>query len=148
MYKKALLPVSGESRGHRSLIALERAMEVCDGEIIVLHVTTPIPQTVGGEARTELERENAAHGLLVLAPIIERLESANAHFHTRVIPGTPAEEIVNIADEENADVIVMYTDGRDGLEDILLGSITERVLRNLSQSDLLAVRGDPDQPLA
>lgn len=33
----------------------------------------------------------------------------------------------------------MYTDGRDGLEDLLIGSITERVLRN-TDTALLAVR--------
>lgn len=148
MYKKALLPVSGDTRGHRSAIALKKALEICDGEIVVLHVTDPIPQTVGGEAREQLERDNQSQGLLVLAPIIERLQAAGAHFHTRVVSGTPAEVIVNVADEEGADVIVMYTDGRDGLEDLILGSITERVLRNLDDEDLLAVRGNPDEPVA
>ena len=39
----------------------------------------------------------------------------------------------------NAKVIVMFTDGRDGLGDLLIGSITERVLRN-TDTPLLAVR--------
>lgn len=139
MYKKALLPVSGATNGQRAAIALQKARGVCDGEFILLHVTEPVPQTVGGDARVELERDNAAQGLLVLAPIIERLETAGLKFHTRVVPGTPAETIVSVANEEGADVVVMYTDGRDGLEDVVFGSITERVLRNLG-TDLLAVR--------
>lgn len=147
MYKKALLPVSGDNRGHRASIALKRAMEVCDGEIVLLHVTEPVPQTVGGETRFQLERDNQTQGMMVLAPIIERLEAAGAHFHTRVVGGIPADVIVNVADEEKADVIVMFTDGRDGLEDMLFGSITERVLRNLNNEDLLAVRGNPDKPV-
>ncbi|MBD5539143.1 MAG: universal stress protein [Desulfovibrio sp.] len=139
MYSKVLLPVSGEARGERSRKALATAMAVSSGEIILLHVTEPISQVVGGEARTELEREESAQGLTLLCPIIEILENAGAAFHTRVEPGTIAETIVRIADEENADLIVMYTDGRDGLSDMLLGSITERVLRNTGV-DLLAVR--------
>ena len=139
MYSKVLLPVSGESRGERSRKALAKAMAVSSGEIILLHVTEPISQVVGGEARQELEREESAQGLTLLCPIIEILETAGADFYTRVEAGTIAEIIVRIADEEKADLIVMYTDGRDGLSDMLLGSITERVLRNTGV-DLLAVR--------
>ena len=48
--------------------------------------------------------------------------------------GTPAETIVRVADEENADLIVMFTDGRDGLGDLLIGSITERGSRLVSSA--------------
>lgn len=139
MYKKVLVPVSGETRGQRSQKAIEKAIELCDGELVILHVTEPIAQTLGGTAREELEKQNASNGLMLLYPVVERLELAKKAFHTRIVPGTPAETIVDIADEENADLIVMYTDGRDGLSDMLLGSITERVLRN-TDKDLLALR--------
>lgn len=140
MYKKVILPVSGKIGDQRTFIALEKALRVCDGEMVLLHVTDPVAQTVGGEAREELEQEKSAQGLLVLAPVIERLQMQGVPFHTRIVPGTPAETIVQIADEEQADLIVMFTDGRDGIADMLLGSITERVLRDLAV-DLLAVRG-------
>lgn len=139
MYKKVLIPVSGDTHGHRAMIALEKARQLCDGELIILHVTDQIPQTVGGDAREELKREASAQGLLVLTPLIEILDNSGLHFHTRVEMGNPAERIVQIANEENVDLIVMFTDGRDGLADMLLGSITERVLRNTGV-DLLAVR--------
>ena len=114
-------------------------MGLCSGEIILLHVTEPLSQIVGGEAHTELKREEAAKGLTLLCPLIEILEKDGVSFHTRVEEGTPAETIVRVADEENADLIVMFTDGRDGLGDLLIGSITERVLRN-TDTPLLAVR--------
>ena len=44
-----------------------------------------------------------------------------------------------MAHEEKVDLIVMFTDGRDGLEDMLFGSITERVLRE-TDIPLLVVR--------
>ena len=88
---------------------------------------------------TELKREEAAKGLTLLCPLIEILEKDGVSFLTRVEEGTPAETIVRVADEENADLIVMFTDGRDGLGDLLIGSITERVLRN-TDTPLLAVR--------
>lgn len=137
MFKRVLVPVCGETRGARTQKALDRALELCDGEIILLHVTEPIATVVGGEARQELEALGKAEGTAALAPIIERLQLDKRAFHTRVVAGTIADSIVTIADEEDADLIVMYTDGRDNLSDMLLGTITERVLRNTTRNLLV-----------
>jgi universal stress protein A len=53
--------------------------------------------------------------------------------------GVPFEEIVKIAEEERADMIVMGTHGRAGLNRALLGSIAERVIR-LAPCPVLTVR--------
>ena len=42
--------------------------------------------------------------------------------------GVPYKEIVRKAEEEKADMIVMSTHGRTGLEHLMLGSVTEKVL--------------------
>lgn len=139
MFKKILLPVSGEVDLEKVKMTLNRALQLGGGEIVLLHVTEPISQVLGGQAREEVVKEEAARGFVVLSPIIEMLENAGAAFHTRVVAGTPAETIVQIADEEQADLIVMYTDGRDNLGDMMFGSITERVLRD-TNVNLLAVR--------
>lgn len=139
MYKRVLLPLSGEAKNDRTLKALEKAQMICDGELIILHVTEPISQAVTGAGREEVINEENEQALMLLEPIIERLRMAKAHFHTRIVSGTVADTIIRVADEENVDIIVMYTDGRDGLKDLFLGSITERVLRDTNK-DLLAIR--------
>lgn len=137
MFKRVLVPVCGETRGARTQKALDKALQLCDGEIILLHVTEPIATVVGGDARQQLEAQCRAEGTAILAPVIERLQMDKRAFHTRVVPGTIAETIVTIADEEDVDLIVMYTDGRDDITDMLLGTITERVLRNTSRTLLV-----------
>lgn len=47
-------------------------------------------------------------------------------------------EILKAAEEERADLIVMSTNGRGGITKMLIGSVTEQVLRNASV-DLLAI---------
>jgi nucleotide-binding universal stress UspA family protein len=44
--------------------------------------------------------------------------------------GSPAANIVAEADKEGSDLIVIATHGRTGLAHILLGSVTEHVVRN------------------
>ncbi len=46
-----------------------------------------------------------------------------------VVPGVSHEEIIKQAANVNADVIVMGTQGRSGLDHVLFGSTTEKVLR-------------------
>lgn len=139
MYKRVLLPLSGENRNNSTWKALEKAQRICDGELIILHVTAPVSQAVTGAGREEVINEDTNHALMLLEPVIERLRMSKAHFHTRIVSGTVADTIIRVADEEEADVIVMYTDGREDLTDLFLGTITERVLRDTNK-DLLAIR--------
>src|SRR5262245_19839856 len=53
--------------------------------------------------------------------------------------GPPAETIVRIAQEQAADLIVMGTHGRTGLQHALLGSVTEKVVR-LAPCPVMTVR--------
>jgi nucleotide-binding universal stress UspA family protein len=43
--------------------------------------------------------------------------------------GVPHEEVASLSEEEGADLIVMTTHGRKGLTHLLLGSVTEKVIR-------------------
>jgi nucleotide-binding universal stress UspA family protein len=47
----------------------------------------------------------------------------------RLVTGDPATAIVELAREENVDLIVMGTHGRTGLRRLLMGSIAEAVVR-------------------
>ncbi len=58
---------------------------------------------------------------------------------TRSKVGIPAEEIIRVAKEESADLIVLGTHGWTGLRHILLGSVAERVLRG-AHCPVLVVR--------
>lgn len=140
MYKKALVPVGPKDK-HLARIrdALAKAREICDGELVLLHVTEPVAQTIGGTGRMEVESEMKSGAMHLLEPFIAELQKEGVPFHTRIVPGTVAETIVQTADNEKVDVIVMFTDGREDLRDLFLGTITERVLRD-TQTDLLALR--------
>jgi nucleotide-binding universal stress UspA family protein len=48
----------------------------------------------------------------------------------KVAMGSPAENILDEAEREGSDLIVMSTHGRTGLAHVLMGSVTEQVVRN------------------
>lgn len=61
------------------------------------------------------------------------------NYEKAVVSGIPYEEIVRKAEETNADLIVMGTHGRKGLDHMLFGSTAERVVRG-ARCPVLTVR--------
>lgn len=51
----------------------------------------------------------------------------------QVLIGYAAEEIIHRADDEKADLIIMGTHGRKGIDRILFGSVAEKVVKNATQ---------------
>lgn len=92
----------------------------------------------------------------VLPPVEEFMAAAQATFdrtvaelklpaltiHKVVREGAPFYEIVRFAKEADIDLIVMGTHGRSGLVHVLLGSVSERVVRK-APCPVLTVR-DPE----
>lgn len=58
----------------------------------------------------------------------ENLQGVDAE--GRVVTGYAAEEILLMADEENADMLIMGTHGRRGIDRILFGSVAEKVVKS------------------
>ncbi len=61
--------------------------------------------------------------------------------------GSPVEEILRVAADAKADLIVMGTHGRSGLSRVVMGSVAEGVLRG-SACPVVTVRNLPDAPSA
>jgi nucleotide-binding universal stress UspA family protein len=98
----------------------------------LLHVTTPFPIVapfldVPGDPRLfETQREQADRALNAEAA---RLRSASVTVDTEVRDGSSVAEILAAARDFDADVIVLGTHGRGGFERLVMGSVTEKVLR-------------------
>ena len=60
-----------------------------------------------------------------------------------VVVGYAAEEIISIAEKEKADMIIMGTHGRKGIDRILFGSVAEKVVKN-SPVPVLTIRPSGD----
>lgn len=81
----------------------------------------PIPPLLGEDDRERLIKEMLA--------FMDPARRTHVPFSPRVRQGDPAVEILAEAEASAADMIVMGTHGRRGFEKWLLGSVTERVVR-------------------
>jgi len=74
-----------------------------------------------------------------LEEVAEECKDVVSQVRTQSSVGIPAEEIVRVAREEDADLIVMGTHGWTGFKHMLLGSVAEKVLRT-ADCPVLVVR--------
>src|SRR5207247_3195291 len=91
--------------------------------LIIVHVEEPPMSYGGGEVfigAEEGDREELRKSLVKIIP-----SDAKVPFEHKLLVGDPATVLVEAADEENADLIVLGTHGRTGLTRLLMGSVAE-----------------------
>lgn len=76
-----------------------------------------------------LEKEIVEGAEKMMETFCETKLKGYAAVESHVISGIPYEEIIKKADESGADLIVMGTHGRKGVDHLLFGSTAERVVR-------------------
>lgn len=117
-----------------------------DAELVIVHVATE--GMLYGETpfgRAEIEKLYESQRAWARTALESQLAAAGAAgVRARVVlrTGTPAEEIVRLATEAQAAMIVIGTHGRGGLERMMLGSVADRVIRT-SSCPVLTVRSSP-----
>jgi nucleotide-binding universal stress UspA family protein len=109
-------------------------------ELVVLHVQPPLSPRVramlGATAVAAYHKEEAAK---VLEPIGKFLKRHSFVFKTSWVTGSPAQEVVRLAQKERAHLIVAGTHGHGILGRAVLGSVAQRILTD-SEIPVLLVR--------
>ena len=135
MYEKLLLAVDGSAHSGRAIAQAAALAKLSGGAVTVLHsyehVVTPA-------AAHDLESEESARALVDDAVAKLGNDGVKAHGRAvRTMQGHVAGTIVDIADEEQADLIVMGSRGRTDFRALLLGSVAHRVLHLAKQPVLI-----------
>ena len=95
----------------------------------------PLDKIWSKETLDELERAG-----LEATSYVEKIgKAAGAEVETRVLRGHPAEKIVTFAEDNNVDMIVVGSLGKGGYEKVVLGSVSEKVVRH-ARVPVLVVR--------
>lgn len=143
MYDTIVVPTDGSEGPTR---AVEQAYELAAAFDATIHAVYVIDETYPAHSHYDVVREDMeSEG----EAAVDRI-AANAPEGVRVekvfLTGVPHEEIVAYAEEHDADLIAMGTNGRTGLSRFVsAGSTTERVVRSSSVPVLTARLEDPDE---
>jgi nucleotide-binding universal stress UspA family protein len=138
MYDEILFPTDGSDG---AAVALDHALEQAEAHGAGIHVLfVANTMSLGGGAIEGATVESLrATGEQVVEDAVDRITDAGLVAESEVRQGDPYSEIIDYADEVAADMIVMGTHGRRGLDRYLLGSVTEKVVRS-SDVPVLTIR--------
>jgi nucleotide-binding universal stress UspA family protein len=103
-----------------------------EARLTLLHVDPPMPiMAPYGEIPVDVRlfEEQRAQAERDLAAARDRARTAGAAAEATLVGGYPGREILAAAGDEDADLIVLGSHGRGGVEHLLLGSVAEKVLR-------------------
>jgi nucleotide-binding universal stress UspA family protein len=130
---RLLLAIDGSAHSGQAIRCLERLPLAPGQACTVLHVLQPLMEA--GDERT-LQRLAAAERMVEQAAAT--LARAGYETDPLVYEGHPAQQILRVAREREADLIVVGARGLSAIEEFLLGSVSGQVLRYARCSVLVA----------
>lgn len=132
-FSRILVPTDFSAGSEAAWRAAQRLAGALGAELVLVHVFVETPLFFEGPFAGERVREVYASAR---AWVQEQLDkwTADARATGRTVraalrTGVPYQEIVAAARDERADLIVLGTHGRGGLDRALLGSVADRVIR-------------------
>ncbi|WP_436923719.1 universal stress protein [Halosimplex amylolyticum] len=132
MGKRVLVPVDGSEQAHRAFEFV--AEEFDDAEVVLLHVVNPAEAGYSAQASLPSFSEEWYEGEKAAAEeLFDEIAALAADteltIDRAIDVGKPIRVIVEYAEDNDVDQIVMGSHGRSGVTRILLGSVAEAVVR-------------------
>lgn len=139
MYSKILVATDGSADANR---AVTHALEQAEQHGATLHAIFVVDTDRYSEpALSSMELETIEiedWGNQQLAEVEERGEELGVDVTTRCCHGKPYQEVINYADEIDADLVVLGYHGHSHAESEQIGSVTDRVVQNAGRPVLVA----------
>lgn len=128
--RKVLLPVDGSASAFQATLYIVDFIKI-HGPVEV-HVVNVQPKTreslIHGEEGMPTNEQMTMNTHLAMKPVLNALNEEGIAFQTHIKHGDVGEAIVALADELACDHIVMGTRGLGAIMEIMLGSVTKKVL--------------------
>lgn len=144
MYETILLPTDGQEGSTAAVAEAIDLARLCGATVHVVYVVD-LDELGGyfsaGGLPKEFVDQALDEGEQRVERVADRFREADVAVETHVLKGRPEQELVEYVTEHGIDLVVMETAGRRGLRRVLLGSVTEEVVR-LADCPVHTVKAD------
>jgi len=154
MYKKIMVPLDGSELAECVLPHVDGFVTGCQVEMVIfVRVIEPIhypaanpasspqfSQTMKENAKI-MEEEERSSAARYLKGVISRVKQGGIKYKADILVGKIADSLVDYAEANEIDLVLIATHGRSGISRWVRGSIADRVLRS-SCAPVLMVRAD------
>jgi nucleotide-binding universal stress UspA family protein len=132
MYDRILLATDGSEHAD---VAASHAIHTADREGATLYVLFVAEKTRDDPETTGLEEgisEDLDRGDEIIKDVVESADKKGVEVASETVIGHPKEAIREYVEEKDVDLIVMGSVGRSGIKRVVLGSVTEDMIRSAS----------------
>ncbi len=135
MYKHLLVPLDGSPTSEAALTQAIALAKTCGAALTVMMVFDPFPYIAAaaeyGSYQAQLAEDLRLEAQQTVDAACTRVEAAGLPLASHVIDAqTVWRAILDVALSDKADLIVMGSHGRSGLDKLVMGSVTQRVLQH------------------
>jgi nucleotide-binding universal stress UspA family protein len=145
IFRKIMVATDGSEPVRRAVdLAIEIA-KLSETKLYAVHVIVLgfylRTHSTDAEWKKEIEEQLIKEGKEATSYVENAGRVANIEVESVILEGNPAEEIIDFAEKNDIDLVVMGTHGITGIQRFLLGSVVENVVRH-SKNAVLVVRGE------
>jgi nucleotide-binding universal stress UspA family protein len=145
MFARILYPTDFSDATNKALGYIKQLREGGAKEVILLHVideraVEAVHRYVTESSFEKLENMMKEETEQSFTKIEEELKKCGLEVRKRIRIGNPLREILKTEEEEDVSLIVIGSHGRSNLEEMLLGSVSEKVIRKCKKPVLVIKR--------
>jgi len=145
MFKKILYPTDFSDVARKALLYVKRLKEAGGREVVVVHILDQSNLELLSSYSTiqnylSIEREIQEKASEEIALVANELKEIGYSVKIRIEKGIPFREILRISKEEKPSVVVVGSHGKSNLEEMVLGSVSEKIVRKISFPVLVVKR--------
>jgi len=144
MYSSIVVGTDGSETAREAVIQAAEMARATGARLIVVSAYTPVAARVSAGGAPEAADWNVGSDVLVdgvLSDAKSVTAASGVSVETRAIRGDPADGIIEVAEQEGADLIVVGNKGMTGARRFLLGSVPNKVSHHAPCSVLIVRTG-------
>lgn len=130
MFKKILIATDGSDSAQKASNQAVRLAKSLAARLVVMTAETPaLTYLLPPDVLDHMERALEQQSRQILADVVDIASAEGVQCKTQRAPNSvPFQAILDTAASEGCDLIVMGSHGRSGIEALVLGSVTQKVL--------------------
>ena len=145
MFEKILYPTDFSDVAKKAFQYVKQLKEADGKEVVILHVIDQSNLELLSTYSTiqdylNIEKEIKEKASEEIEFLVNELKQLGFSVKTRIEKGLPFREVLRVAEEEKPSVIVVGSHGKSNLEEILIGSVSEKVVRKVRYPVLVVKR--------
>jgi len=136
IFRKIMLATDGSESARKAVDSAIEIAKSSNAKLYALHVIalgdyySSMPLSIDAEWIKAMEEHLRIQGKEATDYVENAGRAANVEVEPVILEGNPANEIVDFAEKNDIDLIVMGTQGKTGIQRFLIGSVAENVVRH------------------